>query len=156
VIDELDDIPVQLADQIAVSLNAQFAGEFSAVRSFIPEHELQQLAALKVSIIPGGLEASELLDDDFTQDDNQVGVAFQKRVNRSSDEEAREVLRLVRRVRKWISRNRLIEIGDEQFAIIDMRQEPYVDAELLESGHLFSGLVLTIRHLEDLSEDDPA
>jgi len=151
VIDPNDDIPIQLAETLVSVLNIDFAGVFISEFDFVVENDVKELKDLKVTIVPGGLDASELLDRGATvENDWLVGIGFQQRVSRKGDVETKAILKIVRQVRDYINRNRIITIGDDEFLIESIESRPYLDQELLLSGHFYSAIVLTIREWEDL------
>ncbi len=150
-IDPNDDIPIQLAETLVSVLNTDFAGIFVSEFDFIVENDLRALKDLKVTVVPGGLDASELLDRGATvKNDWLVGIGFQQRVSRQDDTETKAILKIVRQVRDYINRNRIITIGNDEYLVESIESSPYVDNELLLSGHFFSALILTIREWEDL------
>lgn len=150
-VDPNDDIPIQLAETLVSVLNTEFTGVFVSEFDFVVENDVKELKDLKVTIVPGGLDASELLDRGATvENDWMVGIGFQQRVSRKGDVETKAILKIVRQVRNYINRNRIITIGDDEFLIESIESSPYVDQELLLSGHFFSAIVLTIREWEDL------
>lgn len=150
-IDPNDDIPIQLAETLVSVLNIDFAGVFISEFDFVVENDVKELKDLKVTIVPGGLDASELLDRGATvENDWLVGIGFQQRVSRKGDVETKAILKIVRQVRDYINRNRIITIGDDEFLIESIESRPYLDQELLLSGHFYSAIVLTIREWEDL------
>ena len=150
-IDPNDDIPIQLAETLVSVLNIDFAGVFISEFDFVVENDVKELKDLKVTIVPGGLDASELLDRGATvENDWLVGIGFQRRVSRKGDVETKAILKIVRQVRDYINRNRIITIGDDEFLIESIESRPYLDQELLLSGHFYSAIVLTIREWEDL------
>lgn len=147
-----NDIPVLLAESIKDSMTQQFP-TLSVAQKMLPEHDLKQLASLKVFVIPGPLEASELLDRGATvQSDWLVGIAFQKQVKRGDDTETRDILKTIRLVRTWLNKNRVIDLGGElgEYVITDISHKPYIDHELLHRGEFFSVIELSIREWEDI------
>lgn len=150
-----DDIPVLLAETIKDALNTAFVGDFVAQNRMLPEFDLKQLKNLIVSVVPGPLEASELLTENATiQNDWLVAIGFQKQVQRGSDDETRQLLQLVKRVRRHLNQNRVIDLGENggEFCVIDIAHNPYVAHDLLLKGEFFSALELTIRDWEDIDE----
>lgn len=158
-INPIDDRPIQLAELCVAGLNSEFAGTFEAAFNFIEERDHKTLADLCVTVIPGGLESSELIDQGETVENVWlVGIAFQRIVDRKSHDKTKEVLQVVRQVRDWFNRNRIFTIAGadedypDQFVIIDIASEPYVSREKLAAGHCFSGLVLMFVEAEDIDE----
>lgn len=60
----MDAIEILIADSLAESLSlAEFAGDIgsvTAVRKFVPDYEAADLGTLKVSVVPGATEVSNL------------------------------------------------------------------------------------------------
>ena len=156
-INPIDDRPIQLAQICVDGLNAEFSGTFTAIFNFIEERDNKALADLCVTVIPGGLESSEMLDQGDTVENAWiVGIAFQRLVDRKDQTKTIEVLQIVRQVRDWFNKNRVFTIAGsdpdypDQFILADVASDPYVSKSRLASGHCFSGLVLTFMEWEDV------
>lgn len=150
-INPIDDIPIQLAETLVADLNVEFAGTFVSVFDFVPENDIRELKNLKVTVVPGGLESSEIIDRGETTENNWlVGIGFQKKVDRSDHTKTKDALQVVRQVRDYLNQNRIVAIADDEYVIDNIESSPYVDKDLLGSGHFFSALILTFKEWEDL------
>ncbi|TWT63192.1 hypothetical protein [Rubinisphaera italica] len=152
-INPIDDRPVQLACLYVDKLNLEFAGTFLAKYELLPEQDLKDLKDLTVRVIPGELLASELADrGDTVENEWLIGISFQQRVERSDPTKTNAVLQIVRQVRDYLNRNRIVTIGDDEFLLTDIASDPYLDRHLLAKGQCYSGLVLSFKEWEDIDE----
>lgn len=154
-IDSVDDIPVLLAETVKNALNQAFSGVFVAERRLLPEHEEKQLRELKVIVVPGPLVSSELVNEYNVENNWLIGIGFQKLVKRGSDTEAEAILRIIKRVRRYLNKNRIVDLGEAggEFLAIDIGHNPYVDHSLLARGEFFSVIEITFADHEDLEDD---
>lgn len=150
-----DDTPVLIAEALADALNAEFVDQFVAARRLTPEYDKKQINELKVCVVPGPLEASEIINETHVQNDWLIGIGFQQLVKRGNDDEALAILQIVKRVRTFIQRNRILEHSTAgEFLAIDITYRPYYDQELLQSGQLFSVIEIVYREWDDLDDEE--
>jgi len=76
---------IDIADAIVAELNDHsFSVSFVSTREYAPEFELKELAELKVTVVPRGLERN-IAGRGSRQNDYQVDIAIQKRVANNDD-----------------------------------------------------------------------
>jgi len=77
-----------LADAIVTLLNGhEFSQDFTAERQFRPRYEMRDLKTLRVTVVPGGLEAERYSRTEDAET-YRVGVAVQKKLGDEANEEA--------------------------------------------------------------------
>lgn len=72
---------IQLADAVVSALNGQaFSLSFTAVRSYIGQRELKDLATLAVDVVPGE-DTNDIIDREETQHILSVEIGVRQKVN---------------------------------------------------------------------------
>lgn len=139
----------QIADQAAAALNdapAQTFGEsFTAARSYLPEYELEQLATLKVTVVPGAVESKPLSREADEQTYTaQIGV--QKRVDPARAGDMDPLVELVEQIAGYMNRKHLTLAGGAVANFIGYEINPNAAPELLIEQRVFMAVItLTYR-----------
>ncbi len=132
---------VAIADAVAASLNAgTFSQPFSAQRLFQPAFTLEELADLKVSVVPRSTAIS-VSSRDAGQFDHAIDVGVQKKV--ADDSEIDGLLDLVEEIADHLRLKRLPEFPEA--AWLGIAHEPVVSSEALNEHRAFTS-VLTVTY----------
>lgn len=137
---------IALADAVVTALNGAvdgtFNAEFTAVRAYRPQFNLEGLETLRVSVVPRSL-AMEAATRTSLQRDVQIDVAVQKKVNVDDAAVIDAQMALVEQIAEFFKFKRLPSVG----AIWLVTQNaPIYSAEHLEQHRVFTSmLTLTFR-----------
>ncbi|MBX3356434.1 MAG: hypothetical protein KF724_12130 [Phycisphaeraceae bacterium] len=138
-----------IADAVAARLNAgTFSMPFTAVRRYQPVYALDELATLRVSVVPRSL-AIVGASRQTSQVDAQIDIGVQKRLSSSpaspaSDEaEIDALLGLVEEIADWMRFARLPTTPEAVW--VGVAQEPVVAGEHLEQHRQFTS-ILTVTY----------
>jgi hypothetical protein len=96
-----------LAQAVTDALNGEkFSTEFTAERVAVPDFELADMQALRVTVVPREIESSAL---DRARDSHEVkvDVAIQKKVASLSNDEIDPLLSLVREIAAFLNRKNM-------------------------------------------------
>lgn len=74
-----------IADAVVAALNAgAFSIKFEAARHYVPAHEINDLASLKVTVVPASITDTLLDRRPTTQTDYAIDIGIQKRVGKGA------------------------------------------------------------------------
>lgn len=138
-----------IADAVVARLSAgTFSMPFTAVRRYQPVFDLEDLATLRVSVVPRSL-AIVGASRQTSQFDAQIDIGVQKRLspapgNPASDEaEIDALLALVEEIADWLRFTRLPTTPEAVW--VGVAQEPVVAGEHLEQHRQFTS-ILTVTY----------
>lgn len=104
---------IDIADAVAAELNAAPAGTFEpaflAVRRVLPEFELAELAALRVTVVPKAVELSGSTRS-LGQCDCQIDIGVQQKLGRDLDGEVAALCSLVDAIAAYLRRRPLAAV----------------------------------------------
>jgi hypothetical protein len=125
---------VAIADAVAASINdASTGGTFSepvnAVRAYRPEHDLEQVSDMRVSVVPRAVEMVNLARQQ-TQLDCTVDIGLQQRVAAGDTARIDALLELAEQIGDRLRHKRLD--GFPTAAWLRLEHEPVVAAEHLD------------------------
>ena len=141
---------IDIADAVAAEINAAPPGTFSetvaAQRMVLPEFELSDLADLKVTVVPRGMEITGSTRT-LSQYDVQIDIGIQKRIGKSIDADVTALLGLVDELAEFLKRRPLAAAPWAAWVKTD--NEPiYAPDHLAENRTFTSVLTLTYRVLK--------
>ena len=144
-----------IADAVAAEINAApgspatFNQTFTAVRKVVPAYELEELAELKVTVVPKAVEISGSTRS-ASQYDITVDIGIQKKLppgSEASDEQVEALGTLVDQIAEYLRRRPL---SAAPFAAwVSITNDPvYAPEHLLEKRVFTSVLTLTYRAMK--------
>jgi len=142
-----------IADAVAAEINAADPGTFdqtfAAQRKVVPAYELEELADLKVTVVPKALEVSGSTRS-ASQYDITVDIGIQKKLppgSEASDEQVETLGTLVDQIAEYLRRRPLP--GAPFAAWVSIVNDPvYAPEHLLEKRVFTSVLTLTYRAMK--------
>ena len=138
---------MDIADAVAAELNTAPAGtfdpEFTAVRRVLPEFELADLADLKVSVVPHGIEMSGATRSS-QQMEIAVDIGVMKKLGTDLDAEVAVLCDLVEQIVDYLASRRLAEMP--QAAWVRMANAPIYSPQHLATQRSFTS-VLTVTYM---------
>jgi len=141
-------LTIDTADAVAAELNAAEAGtfseEFEARRLVLPKFELADLADLKVSVVPKGVEF-ENASRDARRCDISVDIGVQQKVGKDIDAEVERLCGLVEQIADYLAGRRLIASGMSGVSFLSIANEPIYSTEHLADDLVFTS-VLTVTY----------
>ena len=121
---------VEIADAVAASINdGTYAEPVQAVRAYRPSYDLEELGALKVTVVPRSVNTANLARQQ-SQVDCTVDVGLQQRVDAGDDARLDALLDLAEQIGDHLRHKRLP--GYPQAAWLSVEHEPVVAAEHLD------------------------
>ncbi len=138
---------IDIADAVAAELNAAPAGTFdpafTAERRVLPEFDLPDLAALKVSVVPKAVE-TESATRAATRFDCQVDVGVQQKLGKDLDTEVAVLCTLVEEIAGYLRRRPLAAVPHARW--VQSQNDPvYAPEHLAEQRTFTSVLTVTYR-----------
>lgn len=140
---------VDIADAVVAELNvaSRFSMAVAAEREWSPVFEVEDMAALKVTVVPRGEGAQEAATRaKIWQREYRVDLAVMKRVNRSAQKaEVDALVLLVEEIAEWFRRQRPLA-SQQGFHCPSAEIDPVCDPAHLDQLSQFTSLVtLTFR-----------
>lgn len=133
----------ELADALTTALNVEFSGSFTASRSWQPVYDLEQLNALRVSVVPRS-RASTRVARNRDQHDHTIDVTFQRSVGESTlESEVDSLAELVQQVADYLARQHLTVSG-QKHPPISITVDPVCAVEDLDGMRLFGSVVTCV------------
>jgi len=142
-----------IADAIVAALNlpaeergAEWSADFTAARAYVPTYELADLAELRVTVVPRGIELS-LASRVEAQRDVQVDVAVQQKLAWASNAEVDALVGLTEEIAEYLRGRRRFELAGGGVALwVRTENVPIYSPEHLAELRTFSSvLTLTLR-----------
>lgn len=138
---------IDIADAIAAELNAAPAGTFvpafTALRRVLPEFDLPELEALKVSVVPKAVE-TEGATRAITRFDCQVDIGIQKKLGKDLDAEVAALCSLVEDIAGYL-RWRPLAAAPHARWVSSQNDPVYAPEHLAEQRTFTSVLSVTYR-----------
>ena len=138
---------IDIADAVAAELNAAPAGTFvpafTAVRRVLPAFELAELAELRVSVVPKGVEISGAMRS-VNQFDCQVDIGVQQKLGKDMDAGVATLCNLVEAIAAYLRCRPLA--GAPRAAWVRTQNDPVYAPDHLANERTFTSvLTLTYR-----------
>ena len=134
---------IDIADAVAAELaGGSFSEEFTPERRVLPDFELADLAGLKVTVVPKGVEIAGA-SRSLSQHDVQIDVGVQKKLGSELDAEVAALCGLVEEIAAFLKGHRLADAGGA--AWVRTANEPVYSPEHLAEKRLFTS-VLTVTY----------
>ena len=135
-----------IAEAVKDELNgASLSQEFTAERCYQPAFELAEMKTLHVTVVPKGMTV-EPASRSLIQDDYQIDVAVQKKLNAADNAELDELMGLVEEIGDFFRRRRLDAVPDA--VCVKIENVPiYAPEHISELRGFTSILTLTFRVL---------
>jgi len=134
---------IDIADAVAAELaGGSFSEEFTPERRVLPDFELADLAGLRMTIVPKGVEIAGA-SRSLSQHDVQIDVGVQKKLGSDLDAEVAALCGLVEEIAAFLKGRRLA--GVPNAAWVRTANEPVYSPEHLAEKRLFTS-VLTITY----------
>lgn len=137
---------IDIADAIAAELNAAAAGTFApaftAVRRVLPAFDLSELAELKVTVVPKGVEIGGAMRS-ASQFDFQIDIGVQQKLGTDLDTEVATLCGLVEAIAAYLRRRPLT--GMPHAAWVRTQNDPVYAPDHLAQQRTFTS-VLTITY----------
>lgn len=138
----------QIAQAVTDALNAgvaeqAFDAEFTAVRAYLPQYELPEMADLKVTVVPkqivltGGSRSA-------AQQDVAIDVAVQQRVDPQDLNAVDELMELVESIAGYL-RTRRLDLDGLHASWLNAEHEPIYAPEHMEQMNQFTS-ILTVTY----------
>ena len=141
-------LTIDIADAVAAELSAAepgtFAEEFTAQRRVLPKFELADLADLKVSVVPKGIEI-ENASREARRCDISVDIGVQQKVGKDVDAEVERLCELVEQIADYLAGRGLLASGMSGVAFLSIANEPVYSTEHLADDLVFTS-VLTVTY----------
>jgi hypothetical protein len=141
-------LTIDIADAVAAELNAAEPGTFSedltAQRRVLPKFELADLADLKVSVVPKGIEIENASRED-RRCDISVDIGVQQKVGKDVDAEVERLCELVEQIADYLAARGLSAAGMSGVAFVSLANEPVYSTEHLADDLAFTS-VLTVTY----------
>ncbi len=141
---------IDIADAVAAELNAAaeetFSQAFTAERKVLPAHELADLAELKVTIVPKGVEISGSTRS-VCQYDISVDIGVQKKLGKDLDSEVAALGTLVDELADYL-RKRQLTAAAYAFWVRTVNEPIYAPEHLVSQRVFTSVLTLTYRAMK--------
>ena len=141
-------LTIDIADAVASELNAAEPGTFSedvaAQRRVLPKFELADLAALKVSVVPKGIEF-EHASRDARRCDISVDIGVQQKIGKEIDSEVERLCTLVEQIADYLAARGLLASGMSGVRFLSIANEPIYSTEHLADDLVFTS-VLTVTY----------
>jgi len=134
---------IDIADAVAAELDGgSFSEEFAPERRVLPDFELADLAGLKVTVVPKGVEVAGA-SRSLSQHDVQIDVGVQKKLGSDLDTEVASLCGLVEEIAAFLKGHRLADVPGA--AWVRTANEPVYSPEHLAEKRLFTS-VLTVTY----------
>ena len=137
---------IDIADAVAAELNAAppdtFSQAFTAVRLVLPEFDLEDLAELKVTVVPKAVEITGAMRS-ASQYEIAVDVGIQKKLGQDLDVEVAALGTLVDEISDYLCRRQLSATPWAAWSAV--RNEPVYAPEHLAGERVFTS-VLTVSY----------
>ena len=141
-------LTIDIADAVAAELNAAgpgtFSEDFTAVRRILPKFELADLADLKVSVVPKGIEIENATRSD-RRCDISVDIGVQQKIGKDVDAEVERLCGLVEQIADYLAGRELLASGMSGVAFLSLANEPIYSTEHLADDLVFTS-VLTVTY----------
>ena len=134
---------ITIAKGVVADINgASLSQTFTAVRAYRPTYDLKDLQSLKVTVVPHALEG-ELVTRADAQEQHQIDVAVQKKVNVDSLDAVDPLMLLVEQIKDLL-------LGEHPSTMatatcIRATNEPIYDPALMQEKRVFCS-VLTLTY----------
>ncbi len=140
---------IELADAVAHEINSApegwFGAPLAAARQVLPAHRLEDLADLRVTVVPKSVESSGS-SRALTRLDWRIDVGVQKKLGRDIESEVDGLCALVERLGSFLRRRPLERMP--LAAWTDLQNDPVYAPEHLAEHRVFTSVVtLTYRAL---------
>ncbi|OHB56835.1 MAG: hypothetical protein A2Y07_06905 [Planctomycetes bacterium GWF2_50_10] len=134
---------VAICDAIATELNkGSFAQPFTAVRNLLPEFDLSDLADLKVTVVPKGIETSTY-SRESTQYDFVIDIGIQKKLSGEVNQDLPAMLALVDEIMIFLRKRKLASMP--QVGWVKCTSDPIYARDHLVQTRVFTS-VLTVTY----------
>jgi len=131
---------IDIADAVAAELDGgSFSEEFTPERRVLPDFDLAEMAGLKVTVVPKGVEIAGA-SRSLSQHDVQIDVGVQKKVGSDLDAEVAALCGLVEEIAAFLKGRRLTAA-----AWVRTANEPVYSPDHLAEKRLFTS-VLTVTY----------
>jgi len=141
-------LTIDIADAVAAELSAAEPGTFiediDAQRRVLPKFELADLADLKVSVVPKGVEI-ENASREARRCDISVDIGIQQKVGKDVDAEVERLCELVEQIADYLAARGLAASGMSGVAFLSIANEPIYSTEHLADDLVFTS-VLTVTY----------
>lgn len=135
-----------LANAVVAKLNAgEFSLPFTAARAYVPVATLEELAMMRVTVVPKSLTISPLTRAKDTHS-YAVDVGVQQRVDTSATDDTDALASLVEEIADLLRRSRLPDFPAARW--VSVENDPIYDWERLKERQVFTS-VLTVTYEVD-------
>lgn len=135
-------VAVHIAQAVTDALNDAAAGtfvrDFTAQRLYRPYHKLEELASLKVSVMPRQLEL-EPTDRTLDRHELVIDIGVQQQVDPDNAGDLDELMLLTEQIERYLNRRRLEALPDARW--ISSAIAPLFVPEHLAEQRVFTGVV---------------
>jgi len=132
-------ILVDIADALVADLNGhEFTQAFTAVRRYLPHYTLEELATLRVTVVPVSISES-LADRSRVRGEYTMEVGVEKKIAQEADVDS--LLALLEEITDHVRMGRLALAGGETAFWIRTEVEPAFAPEHLEELRAFTGVI---------------
>jgi hypothetical protein len=143
-------VVIDIADAVAAEINAAdaetFSQSFTAYRKVLPEFELADLADLKVTVVPKGIEITGSTRS-MSQYDISIDIGIQKKVGKDVDADVAALSTLIDEISEYLTRRVLAAAPWARW--VNISSEPLYDPSHLANQRVFTSvLTLTYRALK--------
>ena len=136
-------LAIDIADAVAAELDGgSFSQEFTPERRVLPDFELADLAGLKVTVVPKGVEIAGA-SRSLSQHDVQIDVGVQTKLGSDLDAEVAALCGLVEEIAAFLKGHRLADVPGSVW--VRTANEPVYSPEHLAEKRLFTS-VLTVTY----------
>lgn len=134
---------VDVADALVTALNTNqgaFTTPFTAVRNLLPIHTIDDLASLKVTVLPASLEET-VFSRAACQDDFVIHIGVQQRIAKDTDIETAlpTLIGLVTEIKDFLKMKNLTSVGA---CWVSTKIDPIYSREHLQQDKVFTSLLI--------------
>jgi len=130
---------VTLADAVVAELNnGSFSQSFTAVRRLLPDYDLEDLATLRVTVLPRQLSL-ERLNRAFIKAAYVIDVGIQKKIGADVDGELPGLIHLVEEITDYLAGRSLAGMTNAQW--ITNENDPLYDRDHLAGQRVFTSVI---------------
>jgi len=137
-------VSIDIPQAVTAELNAgSFSLPFSAVRAYVPEASLEEMAGVHVTVVPSGMVKTPLNRSSLVAE-VQVDIGVQKKLSTVDNAESDALLALVEEIADYFEQRHLVSIPGAVW--VKTEHKPLYAAEHMDEYRQFTSVVtLTFR-----------
>jgi len=130
---------VEIADAVKAELNNHsFSQSFTAVRKFIPRYNLEELATLRVTVVPKASEENLITRAD-SQRQVQIDIGIHKKIDSDEETETPPLIALAEEIMQYVRKLKLTNAPGVLW--VQTENNPIYSQEYLQRERVFFSLI---------------